>query len=300
MPDTCQKAAALFSRVEDGVVVRRLVDGSAGPPDLMHDWGSVGVLRIKLESPVAPPGHLLNHLVALNLGGEAQLDARVEDGALERFRLATRALVVMPADVPHELRGHGPADHLILEVAPALVAESVGAELSAALRPAFGLQDPFAEHVLLAVAAEARATTPNGRARVEQLASALVSHLAEAGLREEVAQPSVPSLPSTKLRHVLDYVAAHLSAPLGLRHLSELAGMDVFRFGRAFKQSTGISPHRYVLEARIERAKELLAERVLSITEVALATGFATPSHFSVTFRRVTGITPRGWREGQR
>jgi AraC family transcriptional regulator len=96
---------------------------------------------------------------------------------------------------------------------------------------------------------------------------------------------------------VLDYVASHLDGPLTLRRLAELTGMDLFRFVRAFKQSTGASPHRYVLEARIAHAKELLRDRTLSITEVALRTGFATPSHFSVTFRRMARTTPRAYRE---
>jgi AraC family transcriptional regulator len=72
----------------------------------------------------------------------------------------------------------------------------------------------------------------------------------------------------------------------------------VFRFMREFKQSTGLSPHRYILEARIARAKELLGNRALSITDVALQTGFATPSHFSVTFRRIANATPRDYRSG--
>ena len=74
--------------------------------------------------------------------------------------------------------------------------------------------------------------------------------------------------------------------------------MDLYRFARAFKQSTGSSPHRYVLEARIARAKELLRNRAMPITEVAMRTGFATPSHFSVTFRRITSVTPRAFRGG--
>jgi AraC family transcriptional regulator len=92
-------------------------------------------------------------------------------------------------------------------------------------------------------------------------------------------------------------VASHLDGPLTLRRLAELADMDLFRFVRAFKQSTGVSPHRYVLESRIVHAKELLRDRALSITEVAFRTGFATPSHFSVTFRRMTQTTPRGYRQ---
>ena len=108
----------------------------------------------------------------------------------------------------------------------------------------------------------------------------------------------LPSLPSPTLGRVLEFVARHLDKPLSLERLAAVAGMDLFRFARAFKQSTGSSPHRYLLEARITRAKELLRDRTISITEIALRTGFATPSHFSVTFRRITSLAPRAFRDG--
>jgi AraC family transcriptional regulator len=291
---------ALFTRVEKGGVVRRLADGACGPPDYVRTWGPVGAARLKLPAHELPPGHLANHLIALNLGAESALEASVAGGDWEVRRLPSRGLVVWPAGLEYEARVRAPVDHLFVEVSPAFAADVLGPHEVSDLRPAVGAHDAFAEHVMLALAAEARAQTRNGATRVEKLASALFSHLAEASLVMEPAAAELPTLPSAKLRRVLEHVAAHLDAPLALQQLAVLAGMDVFRFGRAFKQSTGVSPHRYVLEARIGRAKVLLGERALSVTEVALATGFATPSHFSVTFRRLAGVTPRAWRDGQR
>jgi AraC family transcriptional regulator len=133
----------------------------------------------------------------------------------------------------------------------------------------------------------------------ESLGTALVTHFAERGAVTE--SPAAPlSLPSPTLGSVLEYVARHLDTPLSLERLAAVAGMDLFRFARAFKQSTGSSPHRYLLEARINLAKELLRDPSLSITEIAMQTGFATPSHFSVTFRRIAGATPRDFRTGLR
>jgi AraC family transcriptional regulator len=106
------------------------------------------------------------------------------------------------------------------------------------------------------------------------------------------------SLRPDRVRLVADFVEAHLDDDLSLGELAGLLGMDVFGFSRAFKASTGCSPHRYVVQARIARAKSLLREGTLSISEVAMRTGFATPSHFATTFRRLTGSTPRGWQAG--
>jgi AraC family transcriptional regulator len=291
---------SLFTRVEQGGVVRRLADCACGPPDYVRTWGPIGAARLKLPAHELPPGHLANHMIALNLGAESALEASVAGGDWELRRVPTRGLVVWPAELEYESRVRAPIDSLFVEVSPAFAADVLRPHQVSELRPAVGAHDAFAEHVMLALAAEARAQTRNGASRVEKLASALFSHLAETSLSVAPATAEVPMLASAKLRRVLEHVAAHLDAPLALQQLAALAGMDVFRFGRAFKQSTGVSPHRYVLEARIGRAKVLLGERAQTVTEVALATGFATPSHFSVTFRRIAGVTPRAWRDGQR
>jgi AraC family transcriptional regulator len=83
---------------------------------------------------------------------------------------------------------------------------------------------------------------------------------------------------------------------LSLAELARVAGMDLFRFVRAFKTATGHTPHHYVLQARIDRAKEFLHDPKVSISDVALRTGFANPSHFAATFHRISGTTPRAWR----
>jgi AraC family transcriptional regulator len=234
--------------------------------------------------------------VTLNLGAEAACDANLDGGGWRAHRTPHHGVAVYPALVPWAAREHHARDYLVLEIAPAFVSGVAGPPVAPAeLRPVIGARDPFAEHVLLALDEEARAHAPNGAVRAEGLGAALVTHLLECDLHAAIAH--VAALPSPKLRRVLDYVAAHLDAPLTLRSLADLAGMEVFRFVRAFRQSTGVPPHRYVLEARIARAKELLADRTLTVTEVALRTGFATPSHFSVTFRRIADATPRAYRD---
>jgi AraC family transcriptional regulator len=67
---------------------------------------------------------------------------------------------------------------------------------------------------------------------------------------------------------------------------------------RLFKGSTGVPPHRFVVRQRIARARAFLAMQGLSIAQISRMVGFRTPSHFTTVFRRVTGITPRGYRTG--
>jgi AraC family transcriptional regulator len=89
---------------------------------------------------------------------------------------------------------------------------------------------------------------------------------------------------------------ANLRREITLQDLAREAGTSVFHFARVFKRRTGISPHQYLLQRRVEEARSLLADRNLSITKIALRCGFAHPSHFSETVRRMTGVAPRVYR----
>ncbi len=98
------------------------------------------------------------------------------------------------------------------------------------------------------------------------------------------------------LRRCLDYLEANLDSPIRLEHLAKEADVSLSHFSRAFHASVGDPPHRYLQQRRIERAKTLMADRKLSLTDVALASGFADQHHLSRVFRRNTGSTPSYYR----
>ena len=81
-----------------------------------------------------------------------------------------------------------------------------------------------------------------------------------------------------------------------VHHLAEIAQLSRYHFGRAFKRSFGLPPHRYHMNRRIERAKSLLRERARSVTEVGLMLGFCDTSAFTTSFRRAMGMTPSDYR----
>lgn len=111
------------------------------------------------------------------------------------------------------------------------------------------------------------------------------------------AQANTPSgLPRWRLKRVLDFVEAHLGDDIRLKDLAGAAALSPHHFSELFRQSTGVSPYRYVLERRVEHAKALLRDSMLGVLDIALAVGFSDQSHFSKIFRRATGVTPSAYR----
>ncbi len=81
-------------------------------------------------------------------------------------------------------------------------------------------------------------------------------------------------LATGQLRRVIEFVAANIGNEISLTDLANVAGLSSHHFGQAFKATTGRSPHRYVIEKRIHRARELLRDDKTSIAEIAQAVGF--------------------------
>jgi len=104
---------------------------------------------------------------------------------------------------------------------------------------------------------------------------------------------------SARLKRVLDYIGAKLDEDLSLLALANVAGMNLCYFARLFKQSTGLNPHRYVLEQRITRAKQLLRAQGMTVFEAGVRTGFADQGHFTKVFRRFVGVTPTKFRSSK-
>ena len=108
--------------------------------------------------------------------------------------------------------------------------------------------------------------------------------------------PAAGALSDRQLAAVLDFIEANLDRNVGLSEIADTCGMTLSQFSRSFKQSTGLSPYRYVVERRVDRARRLLAETSASLAEVAYSAGFSSQSHMTDTFRRHLGTTPGRYR----
>jgi AraC-like DNA-binding protein len=112
------------------------------------------------------------------------------------------------------------------------------------------------------------------------------------------ARPS-SGAPAPAARHLLrarDLIDVRYAEPLDIAAMARRAHASPAHFSRSFKRAFGETPHQYLLTRRIERAKDLLRETDLSVTEVSLEVGFASLGSFSSTFKRIVGTTPREFR----
>ena len=140
-----------------------------------------------------------------------------------------------------------------------------------------------------------------GQLYIESLANALTINLLRnySGTKPQVALYE-GGLSDRALVRVTEYINEHVTQSIKLQDLAAYVGITQFHFSRLFKQSTGMSPHQYVMQQRIERAKQLLKKADMSIADIALNCGFSSQSHLGKYFRAMTGMTPRKYRQEQK
>ena len=100
-----------------------------------------------------------------------------------------------------------------------------------------------------------------------------------------------------RLRLAIEFMHDNFGRELALEEIASAAYLSEYHFARLFKQITGVTPHVYLANVRLERARKLLADTALPISEIAAMVGYQSQSHFSKMFRSITGITPRASRE---
>jgi AraC family transcriptional regulator len=122
------------------------------------------------------------------------------------------------------------------------------------------------------------------------------AQLPQYAARHSAAPTYRGGLGAARVRHVTEFVQAGLERDLTLVELARSVGLSTAHFAVMFRQSTGETPHQFLLRCRIERAKEMLRTAKVRIVDVAMACGFKTQQHFARVFRQMYGATPREYR----
>jgi AraC family transcriptional regulator len=165
------------------------------------------------------------------------------------------------------------------------------------LVPEFRTRDPQIQSIGMMLFTELQQENLGGRLYIESLANILAVHL----LRQYAAvKPRLTiyegGLPERQLLQVLEYINDHLDQDIKLADLAQLLDLSQFHFSHMFKQAIGTPPYQYLLQQRVERAKQLLKQKERSIMDIALECGFNSHSHLSRQFRQLTGMTPTAYR----
>jgi AraC family transcriptional regulator len=157
--------------------------------------------------------------------------------------------------------------------------------------------DPLIWQISLSLTTVLQTAPQNSAFYADSMATALAAHLLQFyTTRQHTLREYSDGLSSAKLNQAIDYINEHLGEDLSLTKIAAQVDMSQFYFCRLFKQSVGITPHKYLLQQRVERSKSLLRQRELTIFDIAADCGFANPSHFAKCFRQHTGVSPQQFR----
>lgn len=246
-----------------------------------------------------------DHCMVLNLGapvftnvypGKRRFEGQVQSGEV----------AIIPAGSSWSCRSEGEEfpTMLLLYLRPLFVRSAVH-ELNLSpnefgLTPQIGFQDKNICHVARSLLHELNEANVVGRLYADSLATGLAIQLVRHYSSLKDVHVGHGGMAPHKLRKAIALIDHHLldeeEGRVALRVVAKDVRMSYFHFSRAFKQSMGMTATNYIAERRIERAKKMLEETELPISEIALRSGFSSQSHFTTAFRRLAGATPKAFR----
>jgi AraC family transcriptional regulator len=266
-------------------------------------WDGVLLEEHSVAEQETPMRRIRTVFLHLQTGAAAWHEWR-SDGKLYRTHAGTGSIHLLPPGPERSLAHRDPTDGILVSIEPLFLQHAAedllrGGRLE--LIEKFAFEDAQIERLVKALHAEAKTGSLTGKLFGQSLVSGLAVYLAQ---HYSVSPPRLWShrwgMPRARLNRVLENIAAQLHEDLSLSVLAEMAEMNLYYFARLFKQSTGLSPHRYILEQRIKRAQQLLRNSDMTVLEATIRTGFAAQGHFSKAFRRLVGVAPteyRAWRD---
>jgi AraC family transcriptional regulator len=243
------------------------------------------------------------HFVAAHLLNPSRLSMRL-NGRWQRGRTNPGEVIIMAAQHESAWEWDGAIDELHVCLAPKVLesaaVETTGRPLE--LVSSISLSDPWIFQIAVRLMVEAQ--SPGGTTRLfgDLMAQALALQL----LRGHSSSPTAvralerSDISRAGLQRVLDVVESGLSGSLSLNEIAAAAAVSPFRLSHGFKRAMGVSLHQYVIQRRVEQAKVMLRTTHEPLSQIAAAVGFASQSHFTTVFKRLTGATPRAYRSDLR
>lgn len=263
---------------------------------LLQDHGRWPGARLELwnsTGPELPETVLTQHGIVLSLNPTHDVEVKFAGARMVRGSAEPATVSIHPAGLPYGARrlraSHERRQLIVLGLEPQFVRSVMGTRRYE-LIPSFGRRDVFVETVLKALVKDVREGYPADAVYGQSLLVALAAHLARHSGRTVEGRRD----------GLRDFIHDHLYQSLSLTQLAAQAQCDVRSFTRWFKAEFGMPAHRYVMAARVERARSLLLDSQRSLADIALLCGFNTQSHMTTVFRRFVGVTPGTFRAAPR
>jgi AraC family transcriptional regulator len=268
---------------------------------------SQGWSHILVEQFQHPPGEEKSHFseehaICLSLTPRPVRLLQIKGGRTYLGLQSKGDVSLTPAKIPSYFRWESDDSCLQIRIASQFI-QKVARETIATdpdrleLRLEFQTRDPQLEAIGMMLLAELKQESIGGRLYIESLSNVLAVHL----IRQYAASKSrlvvyESGLSERQVLRIVEYIDAHLNQDIKLADLAVLLSISESHLSHRFKQAVGMTPHQYLLQQRIERAKQLLMEGDRSIIDIALLCGFNSHSHLSKQFRQLTGTTPKAFR----
>ncbi len=236
----------------------------------------------------------LHHYVSLNVDDRPVTLELKGDNGFRRVVLRRGSAWVVPAGDVITLRVNSTFRYVRMSIDPIYFSRLTGHPDAAPiqLHRTYGVTKSQIGHILDALVAEADSGNPGGLAFVEALAMGLSRQIALHAGEPHRAQRLRGGLSAVAKRRTLEIMHEHSDANLTVDLLAHEVGLSPAHFARAFKETIGRAPHRYLLTLRLENARRLLDDDKVGLSEVAQRTGFADQAHFTRLFKREFGVTP--------
>ncbi len=243
------------------------------------------------------------HSIPLMLQGQGEIRG-VLDGRNVHGQLYPGSLGLMPYGIPAAYRWTQPIVVAHLYLSPDLTQVAEDFNLTnlerVELVPTPFFHDPLIEQLCLALVHELETDGLHGSLYADTMALALTVHLLRHySSLSRVNDIHARGLSKQQLQRVHEFIGDFLAADVGLDELANLTGLSAASFAKQFKISTGLPPHQYLIRRRIERAKELLGSKELTVADVSQAVGFFDQSHLIRHFKHWVGVTPKDYRESR-
>jgi AraC family transcriptional regulator len=269
------------------------------------DWGALHIEQRELEpSSIGFPAGATEHLLAVSLGsGRITRDAA---GKLETSALVPGSVALQPANVPMHWSWDTRLTLTLLALEPAFLlrvaAETFGLKpREVELMPAVRKSDPVVATIVATLSREASEAQPGNDVYAQSLAHILAVHLLRQYNRSKPdrAAPAQP-IASVPAGRAVQFIQERFAEDIALADIAAAARVSPYHLTRIFKQATGMSPHRYLIQVRVTNARSLLMAGAgrRSVADVAEAVGFSDQSHLTRHMKRLLGVTPGEVRPG--